>query len=281
MPRRRPHPIPYQGSKRHLADTILAFAGQRRFRRFIEPFAGSAAMTIAAADRRVAEAYVIGDSLAPLARIWTAIMCDPESLVDAYEQLWHAQRGDERAHFDRIRDEFNRDREPARLLYLLVRCVKNSPRFDARGHFNQSPDNRRRGMRPTKMRREILGAARLLAARTTVRSGDYRETLEDVGPDDLVYLDPPWQGTSMGPHKRYHSGLRRSDVLELVSGLNRRGVPFLLSYDGRSGNRTYGEPLPETRFELNAGRSSQATLNGRNDVTVESLYVSARLLVAR
>lgn len=32
------------------------------------------------------------------------------------------------------------------------------------------------------------------------------------------------------------------------------------------------------RLELNAGRSSQATLNGREEVTIESLYVSSNLL---
>src|SRR5579872_4435520 len=63
---RLPHPIPYQGSKRNLASMILAVIQKRRFRRFYEPFAGSAAMSIAASHAKVAEAYILGDSLAPL-----------------------------------------------------------------------------------------------------------------------------------------------------------------------------------------------------------------------
>jgi DNA adenine methylase len=59
-------------------------------------------------------------------------------------------------------------------------------------------------------------------------------------------------------------------------------VPALLSYDGRHGDRRYGSYLPEdlglVRFELIAGRSSQATLLNRRATTVESLYVSASLL---
>ena len=43
----------------------------------------------------------------------------------------------------------------------------------------------------------------------------------------------------------------------------------------------YGPALPvelgAQRLELHAGRSSQATLNGRDERTVESLYVSASL----
>jgi hypothetical protein len=51
----------------------------------------------------------------------------------------------------------------------------------------------------------------------------------------------------------------------------------VLSYDGHCGGKTYGEPLPNDlahRILLDVGRSSQATLNGRDEATVESLYVS-------
>ncbi len=67
---RLPHPIPYQGSKRNLASMILVMIQDRYFRRFYEPFAGSAAMTIAASHAKVADAYILGDSLSPLIGIW-------------------------------------------------------------------------------------------------------------------------------------------------------------------------------------------------------------------
>ena len=47
-----PHPIPYQGSKRRLAAAILAHAPSCA--RLIEPFAGSAAISLAAAARGLA-----------------------------------------------------------------------------------------------------------------------------------------------------------------------------------------------------------------------------------
>jgi DNA adenine methylase len=47
------------------------------------------------------------------------------------------------------------------------------------------------------------------------------------------------------------------------------------------GNRTYGKPLPAKLhlrlMEIDAGRSSQATLLGRSEMTVESLYLSPAL----
>ena len=43
-----PHPIPYQGSKRLLAGSILGVLVGRRVRRLYEPFAGSGTTIIAA-----------------------------------------------------------------------------------------------------------------------------------------------------------------------------------------------------------------------------------------
>jgi|SRR5580704_3228945 DNA adenine methylase len=281
MRTRLPHPIPYQGSKRRLAERILSVAGGRSVATLYEPFAGSAALTIAASARGVARQYVIGDSLAPLVSIWEQVLGDPAGLARRYEGFWEGQLSEgSREHFDRIRAEFNAEPEAARLLYLLVRCVKNAPRFSRSG-FSQSADHRRRGMHPRKMAGELLGAHNLLKGRTTTFPGNAEVCARAAGPDDLVYLDPPWQGTTEGADKRYHQGFERARLEALLADLNEREVPWILSYDGRSGERTYGTPLPSalwgTRLDLHAGRSSQATLAGRVKETVESLYVSARL----
>ena len=56
---------------------------------------------------------------------------------------------------------------------------------------------------------------------------------------------------------------------------------YVVSYDGRTGDKEYGEPLPADlgllHFEIRVGRSTQATLLGRSCVTYESLYLSPSL----
>lgn len=273
-----PHPIPYQGSKRNLAPTILAKVGNRKFRRLYEPFAGSAAITIAAANMKLANEYVIGDALQPLMDIWNQILSSPHTLANEYERLWCEQLDTDGTYYYKIRDAFNRFRQPAPLLYLLTRCVKNAPRFNQNGDFNQSYDKRRLGMHPHKMRLEILEASLLLAKNTRALSAEFEATLADATTDDLVYLDPPYEGTSAGVNKRYYKGVDRERLIATLKELNQRHIPYLLSYDGCCGTTTYGSPLPEelhlTRLELVAGRSSQATLSGRAEITVESLYIS-------
>lgn len=276
-----PHPIPYQGSKRLLADRILSYARGRAFKRMLEPFAGSAAVTLAAARVGMATTFVIGDAFEPLAEIWRLILNQPAALAAEYAKIWAGQTSGDADYYDRVRARFNRDKSPAKYLYLLARCVKNSPRFNTHGMFNQSPDRRRLGMRPAKMESEILGAHTMLRKRTSVTCADFGEIVEDATSKDLVYLDPPWHGTSVGANKRYHEGLERESLIHALSRLNQRGISFILSYDGRCGAKSYGPPLPPelnlTRFDLYAGRSTQATLNGRSDETVESLYVSQGL----
>ncbi len=273
-------PVPYQGSKRLLASTILSFAPSGTVTLF-EPFAGSAAVTQAAALLRSARRFVINDSLQPLADIWRMILEEPEALAANYRVLWEAQLGDEESHYYLVREAFNRDQDPVKLLYLLARCVKNAVRFNRVGEFNQSPDKRRKGVRPATLRRNVFEAHRLLAGKTSVSARDYAAVLDDATARDLVYMDPPYQGTSQGRDRRYHESLDLGRFFDSLDRLNVRGVPFLLSFDGRCGTRHYGRSLPTdlrlTRIEIEVGRSSQATLNGRNEVTVESLYVSPAL----
>jgi len=276
-----PHPIPYQGSKRRLADAILSQFSEGQFQRLIEPFAGSAAVTLAAASQRRFERYLIGDSLQSLAALWQAILVEPAHIASQYELLWLRERASPiKAYYD-IRAEFNVDGEPAKLLYLLARCVKNAVRFNPSGAFNQSPDKRRTGTHPATMRDELYGAHRLLSGQCECRWSDFTDLLSDATEDDLVYLDPPYQGTSDGRDQRYIKGLSREAVVNALEDLNSRGVNFILSYDGSLGAKSYGEPLPASlahQLRLNVGRSSQATLNGTDDVTVESLYLSHGLV---
>jgi DNA adenine methylase len=263
-----------------VAALILSYF-PRRVERLLEPCAGSAAVTLAAAMGARAERFTLGENLVPLGRLWQAILRQPQVLADEYARLWSAAGADPRGYYDTIRSEFNADSEPAKLLYLLARCVKNAVRFNALGEFNQSPDRRRLGVRPEKMRREIGHAHRLLVGRTTVRIGDYAELAALATPRDLVYFDPPYQGTSLGRDRRYASPLDFDRLVRVLAALRAKRVRFVVSLDGRSGNRTYGQELPRelglVHIELFAGRSAQATLHGRRLDTVESLYLSPEL----
>jgi DNA adenine methylase len=274
---RIPHPVPYQGSKRRLAPLIAPHIPDGT-QTFFEPFAGSAAMTLHAARHGLARRFVIGDSLLDIVKLWRGIVEHPEETAARYRAVWSGQPRDDADYFNRVRARYNRGRDPVDLLYLICRCVKNAVRFNARGEFTQSVDRRRLGMHPDRMRAAVAGTSRLLRGRVEFRHGDWLQTTADAGGRDFLYLDPPYLGTSIGRDKRYHRQLGQAELIEGLGQLRARGVRFALSYDGSTGGRHYGPPLPDhlglTRLLIEAGRSSQATLAGRDELTVESLYLS-------
>lgn len=282
MSSRLPHPIPYQGSKRNLAPLIAPYVPRKGIETWYEPFAGSAAMTLWAANNSIAKRYIIGDVLPSISELWKVIIESPIETAAEYRGIWEKQANEDIGYYNRVRERYNSDRNPVDLLYLICRCVKNAVRFSAKtGNFSQSADKRRLGMRPDKMAAAIQGASMLLKDKTEVRVGDWRNTLADATYKDYVYMDPPYLGTTVGRDKRYAEGLQQEKLIEGLQNLQDRQISFALSYDGMTGGREYGPALPEhlglTRLLLHAGRSSQATLSGREEDTVESLYITPNL----
>jgi len=276
-----PHPIQYQGSKRNLAPVILRYV-PKGIERLIEPFAGSAAISIAVAARKMAKSFVINDLNRPLIELLRMIVESPLEMAAFYEALWEEQHQDSIEHYYKVREDFNRTQDSRLFLYLLARCVKGAVRYNADKLFNQSPDKRRRGTKPETMRANILGVSSLLKDKAVFSSLDYKAILNQAGPSDLIYMDPPYQGVCGDRDSRYLSGISYSDFVAALEQLNYREILYMVSYDGRRGDRNFGELLPSylelSRVELEAGRSSQATLLGRDEITYESLYLSKALI---
>jgi DNA adenine methylase len=98
-------------------------------------------------------------------------------------------------------------------------------------------------------------------------------------------MDPPYQGVCGNRDSRYFSGIDFDDFVLALERLNKRRIAFAISYDGKLGNKIFGRLLPESlglkRIEIEVGRSSQSTLLGRDETTIESLYLSPDLMNGR
>ena len=279
-----PHIVQYQGSKRILASQILRYLPQR-FERLIEPFAGMAAITIAVAQQKRAFSYLVNDINRPLVAILAEAIQTPEQLISKYKVLWNGQfdyPGGSVEHYYHVRDLFNEGEQTAEnMLYLLARCVKGAVRYGRNGKFNQSPDKRRYGTSPENLGENVRRISGMLKNKVEFAAKDYKEILETARKGDVVYMDPPYQGVSNVRDCRYVSGVDFDDFVRAVDGLNSKGVDFVISYDGKCGDKTYGEELPDylecQKIYLNAGLSSQSTLLGKKETTYEALYLSRNL----
>ena len=146
----------------------------------------------------------------PLIELWYTIINHPRSIIKAYSEIWQGQHGDEENYYYKIRDCFNQTKQPQHLLFLLAKCVKAAVRYNAQGHFNQSPDKRRLGRNPQLMQTDILRVSQLLKDKTQCYASDYQNILQVADTNTLIYMDPPYQGTGLNGGFNYAGNIENS-----------------------------------------------------------------------
>ena len=281
-----PHLVQYQGSKRSLAPIIAGYYPQK-FNRFIEPFSGTAAMSIYTAYNKLCDSFIINDVNNQVIDLLKNCISNPQLLAEEYETIWNGQFESEENSVDyyyKMRDRFNllKDKPNAALtLFVLARVSKGAVRYNQQGEMNQICDRRRSGTQPKTIKKSAEAISNLLKDKVTFFCDDYREILNMAEPGDLVYMDPPYQGVSNGLSSRYIQSLSYDSFVESLEELNRRKIDYIVSYDGQNEDGKFGKDLPEDlglqHILINAGRSAQGNLNGKNLTTYESLYISSNI----
>ncbi len=282
-----PHLVQYQGSKRNIAKDIIKYIPTGTTR-IIEPFAGTCAVSILCAQERKCQNYWLNDINQPLANLMKECVEHPQELYEKYQQIWNRQFEDGTNNVDyfyRIRDLFNSgEQSPEMMLFLLARVVKGAVRYNDNGQMNQSCDKRRNGTKPEQIRKSAFGISELLKGKSVFTSLDYKDVLKQAVPGDLIYMDPPYQGTSKKDFtrdNRYFQGVDFDEFVDELNKLNERNIDYIVSYDGMTGERKIGNDLPDylslSHLYINAGNSAQSTLNGKSEITYESLYLSKNI----
>lgn len=278
-----PHLVQYQGSKRNIAPDILHYFPYR-FNRLIEPFCGTAAVSILTAIENRTNSFILNDINRALINMLQFAINEPDTLAYQYQEIWNGQFQDDTNnvdYFNIMREKFNLNPEPALMLFMLARVVKGAVRYNNSGQMNQSCDKRRKGTKPSIVTANAIEISKLLKNKTEFFSLDYKEVLKMAVPGDLVYMDPPYQGTSNTRDDRYFQGVNFDDFVNSLEELNRRNIDFIVSYDGKTGDKKHGKDLPIelelTHLFIDAGTSSQSTLLGKNEKTYESLYLSRNI----
>lgn len=263
-----PSLVKWTGGKRSQAARIAALAPPHA--RYFEPFLGGGAVLYHLGR----PGSVVGDDYAPLVALWRQVAETPDRVVADYRAAWTALQADLPGHFYAVRDRFNAAPNPADLNFLLRTCVNGIVRFNEAGAFNNSFHLSRPGMHPDRFAAVVRRwHARLRGV--DIRDGDFARTVADAGPDDFVYLDPPYVGT----RNRYQTGPDPDRLVAVLEGLTARGVRWALSYDGRRGDRAYAEALPpevyRRKIRLATGPSAIGkVLNAASEAVEESLYLN-------
>lgn len=220
-------------------------AGQR----LVEPFAGSCAVMMATDYPH----YLIADINPDLISLYSVIKNESELLITIAKGLFDKNNTAE--DYYGIRKEFNCDRHwpaewrAAMFLYLNRHCYRGLCRYNQKGQFNAPYGNYKSPYFPES---EVLAFAEK-AQRATFICASYDETLALLQAGDVVYCDPPYDGTFSGYHT---AGFTEGDQYHLASILERRsseGHPVIVSNSDTSLTRSLYRNF--TRHRITAKRS--------------------------
>ncbi len=261
--------IKWSGSKRKIAPLLACLLPEAKC--YFEPFVGSGAML----PFRPSEPGVAGDVIPELVQLWIAIRDEPERTIQEYNRRWQKLQSEGYTAYYQIRDSFNVTRNPHDFLFLSRTCVNGLIRFNKNGDFNNSLHHTRPGIAPERLATLIHQWSHYTQNITFV-TGDYRQTLENAQTGDFAFLDPPYNGTK----GRYIPMDFDFEEFYLELGrLNRVGVKWILTFDGKAGDRAYESPVPPdlytTKIELPTGNSPFTKLMRTSlDPVIESVYLN-------
>ncbi|MEI8431164.1 Dam family site-specific DNA-(adenine-N6)-methyltransferase [Escherichia coli] len=185
--------------------------------RLVEPFAGSCAVMM----ETDYPSYLVADINPDLINLYKKVAADCESFISRARVLFEIANR-EVAYYN-IRQEFNYSTEitdfmkAVYFLYLNRHGYRGLCRYNKSGHFNIPYGNYKNPYFPEK---EIRAFAEK-AQRATFICASFDETLAMLKAGDVVYCDPPYDGTFSGYHT---DGFTEDDQYHLASVLEHRSA---------------------------------------------------------
>lgn len=183
--------------------------------RLVEPFAGSCAVMM----ETDYPSYLVADINPDLINLYKKVAADCEAFISRARALFE-EANREVAYYN-IRQEFNYSTEitdfmkAIYFLYLNRHGYRGLCRYNKSGYFNIPYGNYKNPYFPEK---EIRAFAEK-AQRATFICASFDETLAMLKAGDVVYCDPPYDGTFSGYHT---DGFTEDDQYHLASVLEHR-----------------------------------------------------------
>lgn len=202
--------LKWAGNKSRVMPELLAHLPEGD--RLVEPFAGSCAVMMNTDYR----AYLVADINPDLINLYRQIKEHTRPFIIAAASLFNQNTTGE--SYYAVRETFNHNpalpllERAAHFLYLNRHGYRGLCRYNRRGEFNIPFGNYSEPYFPLA-EIEVFAAK---AQRATFICADFRETLRLVKTGDVVYCDPPYDGTFSSYHT---AGFGKDEHHDLVSML--------------------------------------------------------------
>jgi DNA adenine methylase len=252
--------LKWAGGKFRVLDRILpALPGGARL---IEPFAGSAAVSLNAGF----ELALVADSNADLIHLYRSIKDDTSRFVAQAGALFDGSHNN-RESFDALRSEFNNSNDPFRrsviFVYLNRHGFNGLCRYNSKGKFNV-PFGRYRNPGFPRLEIEAFGAA---SRAMHFAHTDFLATMSAARAGDVIYCDPPYVPLSVTSNfTSYTPGAfgfpQQKALAEKARDCARRGVPVVISNHDTAESRALYQDAEIHAFEVQRFISSKASTRG-------------------
>lgn len=260
--------IKWSGSKKSQAEQIISYF-PKTFETYYEPFLGGGSILGALKPRKA----VCGDICVSLIKLWKDVQKNPKLVANEYKKRWNELYKIGFKHFLKIRESFNKSKSTHDLLFLTRTCVNGLIRFNKKGEFNNSFHHSRKGMNPATLEKIIFNWSKIITG-YKFYCKDYKTLTKNAKKGDLIYLDPPYFHTK----GRYFGAINFKDFIKYLEELNKKGIKYILSFDGQRGDKSYTVQLPKKLYKRHIYlHSGNSTFRKVQDKKIEQVYESLYL----
>ena len=225
----------WAGSKRQYVPLLRQCWDLNQHTRYVEPFAGSAAVFFAVAPRKA----ILSDINGELIQAYRAVRKTPH---EVFRRLAKFPVGRAAYYEVRAMRPTCAVSRAARFVYLNRFCFNGLYRTNVAGEFNVPYGAPKNDHLPNL---ELFRSCATLLSRATLLRSDFRKTLDLVERGDFVYIDPPYAISRRRVFIQYAKDhFNTADLVELAECLeqiDRRRASFVLSYaDSREARSLFG-----------------------------------------
>lgn len=215
----------WAGSKRKTL-SVLAEYWNPTYSRYVEPFAGSAALFF----RLQPQKAILGDINQNLIEAYEVIRDNPDEIYEAVRAITRSK-----TQYYCVRNKNPNRMKPfgraVRFVYLNRYCFNGIYRTNRDGQFNVPYAHIKPGVLPPI---SDFRKCALFLQKTKLVCGDFGKVLSGVRKNDFVYADPPYAVESRRVFREYdRRAFTKHDLLRLgehLESLDQRGAFFVISY---------------------------------------------------
>lgn len=179
--------LKWAGGKSKLVPFISMHLPQKPQKRLIEPFAGSAALSLSIEF----ESYLINDVNSDLIGLYRTLRDEGEAFIK-YAQSFFVDANNDEKLFYALRDRFNNSRETferaALFVYLNRHAFNGLCRYNSKGEFNVPFGRYKSPYFPKDEMRAFIAKSR----RMEFMQGDFQAVMALAKEEDVIYCDPPY-----------------------------------------------------------------------------------------